>query len=126
MDTKATYSSFVDRTVCTLMRPSAVLRLPLAAPAVFASCAGTYWHHHSIDCGRIALLQLPTAQTAVLFVRPRGWHLLEKHMLVDGQPVPAAIFDFALFFFHNAKELLKRGTGELAALDSLANVTSSP
>ena len=36
-------------------------------------------------------------------------------MHVDGQPVPAAIFDFALFFFHNAKELLKRGTGELAA-----------
>ena len=50
-------------------------------------------------------------QTAVLFVRPRGWHLLEKHMAVDGVPVPAAIFDFALFFFHNAKELLKRGSG---------------
>lgn len=52
------------------------------------------------------------AQTAVLFVRPRGWHLLEKHMHVDGQAVPAAIFDFALYFFHNAKELLKRNTGE--------------
>lgn len=50
-------------------------------------------------------------QIAVLFVRPRGWHLLEKHMHVDGQPVPAAIFDFALYFFHNAKELLKRNTG---------------
>lgn len=50
-------------------------------------------------------------QTAVLFVRPRGWHLLEKHMHVDGQPVPAAIFDFALYFFHNAKELLKRHSG---------------
>ena len=50
-------------------------------------------------------------QTAVLFVRPRGWHLLEKHMHVDRQPVPAAIFDFALFFFHNAKELLARGSG---------------
>ncbi len=50
-------------------------------------------------------------QTAVLFVRPRGWHLLEKHMHVDGQAVPAAIFDFALYFFHNAKELLKRNTG---------------
>ena len=51
-------------------------------------------------------------QTAVLFVRPRGWHLLEKHMHVDGQAVPAAIFDFALYFFHNAKELLKRNTGK--------------
>lgn len=50
-------------------------------------------------------------QTAVLFVRPRGWHLLEKHMSVDRQPVPAAIFDFALFFFHNAAELLRRGSG---------------
>ena len=47
----------------------------------------------------------------MLFVRPRGWHLLEKHMHVDGQPVPAAIFDFALYFFHNAKELLKRNSG---------------
>ncbi|CAK0786075.1 hypothetical protein CVIRNUC_009288 [Coccomyxa viridis] len=51
------------------------------------------------------------SKTAVLFVRPRGWHLLEKHMHVDGQPVPAAIFDFALYFFHNAKELLKRHSG---------------
>jgi malate synthase len=50
-------------------------------------------------------------RTAVLIVRPRGWHLAEKHMLVDGQPVSGAIFDFALYFFHNAKELLARGTG---------------
>ncbi|MGQ0587564.1 MAG: malate synthase A [Gammaproteobacteria bacterium] len=50
-------------------------------------------------------------QVATLLVRPRGWHLPEKHVLVDGQPVPGGIFDFALYFFHNAKELLKRGTG---------------
>ncbi|MCI0672777.1 MAG: malate synthase A [Myxococcaceae bacterium] len=48
---------------------------------------------------------------AVLFVRPRGWHLPEEHLLVDGKPVPGALFDFGLFFFHNAHEQLKRGTG---------------
>ena len=73
---------------------------------------------HLPDGARDDALFLPSlpaacvcAQTAVLFVRPRGWHLLEKHMHVDRQPVPAAIFDFALFFFHNAKELLARGSG---------------
>lgn len=50
-------------------------------------------------------------QTAVLMVRPRGWHLPERHVLVDGNPVSGSLFDFGLFFFHNAKELLKRGTG---------------
>ena len=50
-------------------------------------------------------------QTAVLIPRPRGWHLDEKHVLVDGKPVAGAIFDFGLYFFHNAKELLARGTG---------------
>jgi malate synthase len=49
--------------------------------------------------------------TATLLVRPRGWHLLEKHVLVDGKPVSASLFDFALYFFHNAKELIARGTG---------------
>jgi malate synthase len=50
-------------------------------------------------------------QTAVLFVRPRGWHLSERHVSVDGEPVAGALFDFGLFFFHNAKELIARGTG---------------
>ena len=50
-------------------------------------------------------------RTAVLIPRPRGWHLDEKHLLVDGKAVSGAIFDFALYFFHNAKELLSRGTG---------------
>ena len=50
-------------------------------------------------------------KTAVLFVRPRGWHLPEKHMTVDGVPVSGSLFDFGLYFFHNAKELLARGTG---------------
>jgi len=48
---------------------------------------------------------------AVLLVRPRGWHLNEKHVAVDGQVVSGSLFDFALYFFHNAKELLARGSG---------------
>ncbi len=48
---------------------------------------------------------------ATLLVRPRGWHLREKHVLVDGQQVSAGIFDFALFMFHNAKTLLAKGSG---------------
>ncbi|WP_116135999.1 malate synthase A [Trinickia diaoshuihuensis] len=48
---------------------------------------------------------------ATLLVRPRGWHLDEKHVTVDGQRVSGGIFDFALFLFHNAKELLERGSG---------------
>ncbi len=49
-------------------------------------------------------------RNAVLFVRPRGWHLDEKHLLVDGEPVAGAFFDFGLFFFHNARELIARGS----------------
>jgi len=48
---------------------------------------------------------------ATLVVRPRGWHLDEKHVLVDGQRVSGGVFDFALFMFHNAKELVARGSG---------------
>jgi malate synthase len=50
-------------------------------------------------------------KTGVLLVRPRGWHLDEKHVTVDGKRVSGGIFDFALYFFHNAKELLARGSG---------------
>ncbi len=50
-------------------------------------------------------------KVATLQVRPRGWHLDEKHVLVDGQRVHGGIFDFALFMFHNATELLARGAG---------------
>jgi malate synthase len=48
---------------------------------------------------------------ATLLLRPRGWHLDEKHVLVDGQRVSAGLFDFALSFFHNAREQLARGAG---------------
>ena len=50
-------------------------------------------------------------KTAVLLVRPRGWHLNEKHVWVDGVPISGSLFDFGLYFFHNVKELLARGTG---------------
>ncbi|MDR5854298.1 malate synthase A [Caballeronia sp. LZ062] len=50
-------------------------------------------------------------ETATLIVRPRGWHLDEKHVTVDGQRVSGGIFDFALYLFHNAKELIARGSG---------------
>src|SRR5712692_1813348 len=50
-------------------------------------------------------------ETATLIVRPRGWHLLERHVLVDGDPVSASLFDFGLFFFHNAEKLIANGSG---------------
>jgi malate synthase len=50
-------------------------------------------------------------EVAVILARPRGWHLFEKHMLVDGRQVPGGIFDFGLYFFHNAKRLLDIGSG---------------
>ena len=62
-------------------------------------------------------------RTATLLVRPRGWHLVESGVLVDGVPVPASLFDFGLFFFHNAAEALRRGSGPyfyLAKLESHA------
>ncbi len=50
-------------------------------------------------------------KVAVLFIRPRGWHLDERHVFVDSEPMSGSIFDFGLYFFHNAKELLARGSG---------------
>jgi malate synthase len=50
-------------------------------------------------------------KTATLMVRPRGFHLLERHFVVDGQPIPGMLFDFGMFLFHNAAALLSAGTG---------------
>src|ERR1019366_3556187 len=50
-------------------------------------------------------------KTAVLMVRPRGWHLIERHCLVDGKPMSGSLFDFGLFFFHNDKGQMAKGTG---------------
>jgi len=58
-------------------------------------------------------------RTATLVVRPRGWHLTERHVTMDGQAVSASLFDFGLYFFHNATELLKRGTGPYFYLPKL-------
>jgi malate synthase len=58
-------------------------------------------------------------KTAVLFVRPRGWHLEEKHAWVDERPISASLFDFGLFLFHNAHRLLQRGTGPYFYLPKL-------
>ena len=56
---------------------------------------------------------------AVLLVRPRGWHLPEKHWLLDGQPIPGAFVDFGLYLFHNAAELQARGSGPYFYLPKL-------
>jgi malate synthase len=58
-------------------------------------------------------------KTAVLMVRPRGWHLDEKHVTVSGAPLSGSLFDFATFMFHNAAELLARGTGPYFYLPKL-------
>ena len=59
------------------------------------------------------------SKVATLLVRPRGWHLDEKHVLVDGQRVSGGLFDFAVFLFHNAKEQLARGAGPYFYLPKL-------
>jgi malate synthase len=58
-------------------------------------------------------------ETATLLVRPRGWHLPERHLLVDGEPVAGALVDFGLYLFHNAAELLRRGAGPYFYLPKL-------
>jgi malate synthase len=58
-------------------------------------------------------------QTATLLVRPRGWHLHEKHVRIDGQFVSGSLFDFGLYLFHNAQELMARGTGPYFCLPKL-------
>ncbi|HEX7171571.1 MAG TPA: malate synthase A, partial [Candidatus Limnocylindria bacterium] len=58
---------------------------------------------------------------ATLCIRPRGWHLDEAHVLVDGSPISASIFDFGIWFFHNARETLARGSGPYLYLPKLEN-----
>jgi len=58
-------------------------------------------------------------QVATLVIRPRGWHLNEDHVLVDGSPISASLFDFGLVFFHNAREQLDRGSGPYYYLPKL-------
>jgi malate synthase len=58
---------------------------------------------------------------ATLCIRPRGWHLAEAHVVVDGSPISASIFDFGIWFFHNARETLARGSGPYLYLPKLEN-----
>jgi len=58
---------------------------------------------------------------ATLVMRPRGWHLTEKHVLIDDEPMSASLFDFGLYFFHNARALLERGSGPYFYLPKLEN-----
>lgn len=60
-------------------------------------------------------------KTAVLKVRPRGWHLEEKHVLLDGQPISGSLFDFGLYFFHNVKALIEKGSGPYFYLPKIEN-----
>ena len=60
-------------------------------------------------------------QTATLIVRPRGWHLDEAHITLDGEPISGSLFDFALFLFHNGHELLQRESGPYFYLPKLEN-----
>ncbi|MFB8168578.1 malate synthase A [Kitasatospora purpeofusca] len=63
------------------------------------------------DAGKSYTLR-PAAELATVVVRPRGWHLDENHLLVDGEPVAGAFLDFGLYFFHNAARLLARGADD--------------
>jgi len=58
-------------------------------------------------------------RVATLLVRPRGWHLVERHFLVDGKPISGSLFDFGLYFFHNAQRLIRKGTGPYFYLPKL-------
>ena len=55
--------------------------------------------------------KLADERRPTILVRPRGWHLPEKHILVDGEPTSGSLFDFGLYFFHNARRCSTRGTG---------------
>jgi malate synthase len=59
------------------------------------------------------------SKVATLLVRPRGWHLVERHFEVDGAPISASLFDFGLYLFHNAQSLIRKGTGPYFYLPKL-------
>ncbi|MFF1254116.1 malate synthase A [Pseudarthrobacter sp. NPDC058329] len=63
----------------------------------------------------------PAGELPTIVVRPRGWHLPEKHMLIDGTPVAGGIVDFGLYFFHNARRLLAQGKGPYFYLPKIEN-----
>jgi malate synthase len=82
------------------------------------------WHLYEAVRGTISLATPDKTyalnpSVATLVVRPRGWHLVERNVLVDGAPVSASLFDFGLYFFHNARERVARGTGPYFYLPKL-------
>ena len=83
--------------------------------------AGTIDYVHPETSKRYEL----NSQVATLIVRPRGWHLVERHVLVDGQPMSASLWDFGLYLFHNAKQLLREGAGPISICPSW-KATSKP
>jgi len=92
----------------------------------WANCVEGQLHLRDAVNGTIAYEAKDTAKRyalgpnpAVLFVRPRGLHLPERHVLVDGRAVPGALFDFGLYFFHNARALRAKGTGAYFYLPKL-------
>ena len=89
-------------------------RLVEAQKALYEAVRGTL-HFVSAE-GKYYALQ---PKTAVLIVRPRGWHLPERHVLHDGKPIAGALLDFGLYFYHNAKERVARGTGPYFYLPKL-------
>jgi len=87
--------------------------------ALRATVAGTL-EHTSADGKRYALK--PFAEQAVLMVRPRGWHLDEKHLRIDGAPISASLFDLGLFAFHNAQALAAKDRGPYFYLPKLQSM----
>ena len=75
-----------------------------------STCAMRSTRTHRRSRARTASSTSSNPQVATLIVRPRGWHLMEKHLLVDGKPIPGAFVDFGLYLFHNHAELARRGT----------------
>ncbi len=73
-------------------------------------------HYRAPDTGKEYRL---APRTATLVARPRGWHLEERHVRVDGRPISASLFDFGLYAFHNARELIARGSGPYFYLPKL-------
>jgi malate synthase len=69
--------------------------------------------------GKEYALKKPFNQSPTLILRPRGWHMVEKHVVVDNEPISASLFDFGLYFFHNAKKLIAIGRGPYFYLPKL-------
>jgi len=86
--------------------------------ALCGAVAGTL----AFDAGNKQYRLRPADEQAVLMVRPRGWHLDEKHLLVDGAPMSASLFDLGLFAFHNARALAARDRGPYFYLPKLQSM----